>query len=394
MSRFAILLAVALATGAAGASGEEIRLPAAVPSYNQAYRVGPGAWADCRLGTAGCPDRIGETGCLIAAFASVLGYFGVSLDVPASFSCTGRARTGVDPGILNDWLRYRNGYGRCTEDPVGNCCLEWGQLPDEVRVTFHVNRSETGVSPLAAIVIDRALRQGYPVIAGVHWGASCHGSAGTSEDCHWVVITGRSGGSYWIIDPYNKDERNPRGVRTTLEAGVHGRYIIDRFVVVAGPVPGGPTLSVGLRPAASVLRAGVSLEYTLHLRGWEPPVLIYALVTGPSGTARYAYYETSDPAAGDPIRYTATRTSLLPSPQALSAGWEAPPIATSGQAPGEWTWEIWAEDPAAPHVRIAEERVTYVLDGVSSTSGFASVLAALALLTIAAAVYIVILGRD
>jgi len=188
---------------------------------------------------------LGVTGCLITAFASVLAYYGVELTVPASASCSGRSQTGMNPGILNDWLRANGGFGKCSQDPAGSCCLEWQRLPSAIRVTHHSNRSDVGLNPVAAVVIDHALRQGHPVIAGVHWGAFCNGASGQSEDCHWVVLTGKAGNTYSIIDPINPDPASPAGVQTTLEDGVKGSYIIDRFVVVSpAPSPGGPSNEV------------------------------------------------------------------------------------------------------------------------------------------------------
>ena len=210
---------------------ESIGLPRPVPSFNQAYTDGAGAWGRSTLGSGGCPDTIAESGCLLTAFASVLAYFDIGVEVSASASATGRSRTGMDPGILNDWLRAHDGYGRCSQDPVGACCLAWDRLPG-VDVTFHTNRSEVGVNPVSAVVIDHALRQGEPVIAGVHWGANCRSGSSQSEDCHWVVLTGKIGDRYTILDPYNPDPADSAAVRTTLDAGVKGSYVIDRFVVV------------------------------------------------------------------------------------------------------------------------------------------------------------------
>lgn len=221
-----------LVSFAAPALGQAIDLPGVVPPFNQAYTDGPGAWGDCPLGTGGCPDQVCTTGCLTTAFASVLAYYGVEVSVAALDSCTGRARSGMDPGILNDWLRAAAAYGRCARDPIGNCCLIWEGLPGNVELTFHVNRSDVGLNPVASVVIDHALRQGRPVIAGVHWGAFCREGTGQTEDCHWVVLIGRTGETYSIIDPYNPDESSPYGIRTTLDAGVRGAYIIDRFVIV------------------------------------------------------------------------------------------------------------------------------------------------------------------
>lgn len=257
VTRLALVLVAPLLAATFAATSQTIQLPRAVPAFNQAYTGAADAWGDCVLGTGGCPDRIRTTGCLITAFASVLAYFGIEVEAPAAFSCTGRGRTGMDPGILNDWLRARGGYGRCSQDPVGSCCLSWDRLPEGVVVTFHTNRSDVGVSPVASVVIDHALRQGNPVIAGVHWGYSCHAGTTQSEDCHWVVLTGRAGDTYAIVDPYNPDRSSPAGVRTTLVAGVKGSYIIDRFVVVS-LVPG----FVPSRPAPGEFKTAASASGT------------------------------------------------------------------------------------------------------------------------------------
>lgn len=223
--------------------GQTIALPRPMPSYNQAYREGANAWGTCDLGTNGCPDEIWLTGCLVTAFASVLDYYGVDVSLSASESYTGRAVTGMNPGLLNDWLQGHGGFGDCSQDPYGSCCLNWSRLPGNLELTFHSNRSDVGLNPVAAVVIDHALRQGYPVIAGVHWGAFCNGSTTQSEDCHWVVLTGKVGSTYAIVDPFNPDPTSPSGVRTTLSDGVKGTYIIDRFVVVEPGAPVTPIVS-------------------------------------------------------------------------------------------------------------------------------------------------------
>ncbi len=245
-----VVLAFFLASAAAVA--DTILLPRTVPSFNQNYTDGPGAWGDCPLGTAGCPDQVCTTGCLITAFASVLGYYDIDLFVSSEFSCTGEARTGMDPGILNDWLRENRGFGHCAQDPVGNCCLAWDSLPGGVELTHHSNRSDIGLNAVASVVIDHALRSGRPVVAGVHWGAFCRAGSEQTEDCHWVVLTGKAGETYTIVDPINLDSTNPRGVRTTLDAGTRGVYIIDRFVVVSPSSSGSqPLPSAGDGPSST-----------------------------------------------------------------------------------------------------------------------------------------------
>jgi hypothetical protein len=56
-----------------------------------------------------------------------------------------------------------------------------------------------------------------------------------------VVLTGKAGATYTIVDPYNPDTTSPTGLRTTLDKGSRGNYIIDRFVVVSRTA-GDPTL--------------------------------------------------------------------------------------------------------------------------------------------------------
>jgi len=249
------------------ALAQTIELPRTMPPFNQAYTEGPDAWGNCPLGIDGCPDQVFTTGCLTTAFASVLAYYDVELSVTAADSCSGQTQSGMDPGILNDWLRAHSAYGHCAQDPTGNCCLDWNRLPEGVQLTFHVNRSNVGLNPVASVIIDHALRQGHPVIAGVHWGAFCHGGTGQAEDCHWVVITGKVGETYSIVDPYNADTSSPYGIRTTLDAGVHGAYVIDRFVIVEyGPAP-------------SPIAASSSPSQANTPSDWTEPSLIVFLAT-------------------------------------------------------------------------------------------------------------------
>ena len=264
------------------ALAQTIELPKSVPSFNQAYTNGPNAWGDCPLGTDGCPDQVCITGCLTTAFASVLAYHDVTLSVTAAESCSGQAQSGMDPGILNDWLRAHAAYGRCAQDPIGSCCLDWSRLPNGVALTFHVNRSNVGLNPVASVVIDHALRQGHPIIAGVHWGAFCHGGTGQSEDCHWVVLIGRTGETYTIIDPYNADSSSPYGIRTTLDAGVHGAYIIDRFVIVEYSPGSTPILAdiPSVRPSSSADRSGTSWIVFLATLALVAAVAILVTATG------------------------------------------------------------------------------------------------------------------
>lgn len=248
-------IALVLLAGAASALGETISLPRPMPSFNQYYTDGDDAWGDCSLGETTCPDTLWESGCLVTAFAAVLAYYDVTVSVVASESSTGSARTGMDPGILNDWLHAHGGFD--------NCHLVWEAVPSHVGLTRHVNRSEVGLNPVASIVIDYALRQGHPIIAGVHWGAICRSGSSQSEDCHWVVITGKIGDTYRIMDPINWDSASPYGVSTTLDQGTKGAYIIDRYYVVAPDTGADVPPTIGERPDDAGLDLGPSPLATL-----------------------------------------------------------------------------------------------------------------------------------
>ena len=332
------------------AAQEDISLPVAVPSFNQAYSEPSGYWGSCGMGTNGCGDTIATAGCLITSFAMVLDYYNVSLSVPRESSCTDTARTGMDPGILNDWLKTHGGYGKCASD-IGSCCLEWTHLPPQISVTQYVNYSKTGIDSTAQRTIDRSLAQGYPVISGVHWGSYCHGSTTQTEDCHWVVITGKKGATYTIIDPYNRDRTDPSGVDTTLNHGTFGAYTIDRYVVVKGVVPSSRLanllFSISFSPSG-LSKAGVNQVRSLTVTGAEPDVqmLLYVRVVNPGGNVSYAYYRS---ATDTNLHYTQAKRSLYPAPRSFSDGtFIVNSGSTAGEESGTWTWEVWAEDAAHP----------------------------------------------
>ncbi len=336
------ILALLLWVAATSTNGfaQSIQLPRPVPSFNQAYTEGAGAWGLCPLGSGGCPDTIWRTGCLITAFASVLAYYDVQLTVPTAFSCTGRSRTGMDPGIVNGWLRSVDGYGRCADDTVGHCCLVWAKLPQQIEITTYVNRSAVGLSPVTSVVIDHALRQGHPVLAGVHWSAYCREGSGQTRDCHWVVITGKRGESYTIIDPYNADFTNPEGVQTTLDAGVHGAYGVHRYIVVKPSPRDRPVWSVQSTPSRTSYASGDRLRLSLALPEGLPPGQLFAQVTTPSGQILYA---TSDPTIPGHLRLSPTRDRLLalPAPSQTDRVFYDHTFSTDDA--GDWRWLIWSE---------------------------------------------------
>ena len=386
------MLVLIVALAAVGCWAQDIELPRMVPAFNQAYNEGPNAWGDCQLGTVGCPDQVCTTGCLVTAFASVLAYYEISLSVPAHSSCTGEARTGMDPGIFNDWLRDVSGYGRCSQDPVGNCCLIWGQLPDELEITTHVNRSDVGLNPVAAVVIDHALRLGDLVVAGVHWSAFCNGGSTQSEDCHWVILTGKRNGIYTIVDPFNPDPTNPRGVRTTLDVGVHGAYIIDRFVIVTGPPPGEVNLDIQVIPQQQTYQVGQSIQMTITTPGRSSAYLPFTRVTNPSGTVAYAV--TDETALGSP-RYVVHRESLVENPRSLDFEWTWFHQTLADTDVGRWSWEIWIEGVDEPGTKLGRQILTYEVESPRTTPSVgAAIIGVLLIVAIVAITFISTLGTS
>jgi len=318
------------------------------------------------MGTGGCTDHIATAGCLITALSMVLDYYEVELVIPAASSIQER-QIGMNPAILDDWLRGHGGYGYCPQDQGGKCCLEWDNLPPQIDLSsFYENQSEAGIDPESKRIIDRALAAGKPVIAGVHWGAHCHGSSTKTEDCHWIVITGKAGGTYWIIDPYNRDSTSKEGIQTTLATGVFGNYIIDRFVVVSGPVPQyfheGLRIELLFEPESDGFHPGDLQRRLVHINRACNSVLLYARVIDPQGMIYYTYYakQSADTDAG--LRITRKKTSLYPHPVPLEPGiheWNRALI--SGAAPGTWTWELWIEDPNHPGRRLASDIASYTV---------------------------------
>lgn len=369
--------------------GQDIELPRTVPAYNQAYTEGANAWGNCSLGTANCPDLLRETGCLVTAFSSVLAYYEITVSVSATYSCTGEARTGMDPGILNDWLREVDGYGQCSQDPVGNCCLIWGRLPADLEISTHVNRSDVGLNPVAAVVIEHALRQGQLVVAGVHWGASCNGGSSQSEDCHWVILTGKQDGVYTIVDPFNPDSTSPYGIRTTLDAGVKGAYIIDRFVVVEPRAGGEIDVAVGPNPAQMSYQVGDRIQLTLTTPGTSAALVPYARITRPSGQVAYVTLEGTSASAP---RYEASRQGLLADPRPLNSAWTWFNRTATEADIGRWIWEVWVERPDDPGIKLGRQTISYTVKR-SSTSIGSALIGVVLVIAIAAVAFLTTIGE-
>ena len=355
------------------------------------------------MGTDGCPDTVATAGCLITSFAMVLDYYGVQLAVPAVSSFTGKPRIGMDPGILNDWLKSHSGYGPCVGDAFGSCCLEWTNLPQQVSIATHENHSELGLDSVSQRIIDQALRAGHPVIAGVHWASHCRGNSSQTEDCHWVVITGKRGITYAIIDPYNPVTTSSKGVTTTLAEGAHGRYIVDRFVVVSpAPAESQPlTLRLSFEPNSGSFRERDRQRRLLHITGNDSSVYLYVRVTGPVGRIQYVSHAASSAPASSAVVTSAEKRSLYPNPRRFSDGtheWQRTVL--TEVIPGTYTWEAWAEDPNRPGEPLAYTVASYaVVPGSSLGSGFspheilAIGLAVGLLLGVTTVIYFVVMSR-
>ena len=195
-----------------------------------------------RLGTCnGC--TIKSDGCVVTSLAMALSYYGITVTVPAEQSSTGAARTGMDPAILDDWFTWKGGYSTNTKKCPGKCLMNWQILPGDVTVSDRQYNPKTdGISQETYRFIDSALSGGNLVIAGVHWDSK-------PEDSHFVLITGRAGNTYEIIDPYG-------GRETTLKKGTLGSYIIDHYRSIRG---------------TKTQCSGVSWEFNTKgdLEGWE-----------------------------------------------------------------------------------------------------------------------------
>ncbi len=353
------------------AVGETAALPYQTRGYSQAFQGSPGAWGDDRLGTAGCPDSLATTGCLVTAIACVLEYYGMEVALPAS----GGRITGSDPGALNAWLKENGGFGHCASDAFGNCCLEWSHLPPELLLHTYYNTSEMGMDVQATARITRALEQGQPVLAGVHWGVPCGADPDRSEDCHWIVITAQAHGTTVILDTYNPDFSSPYAVRTTLDRGVHGSYIIDRYVVVDAPelVPASTAVVVSLAPGSwtspgspaqlVVQTSDVGIDSSLFVTAIDPQGVSWSLAPD-SAAADGRWIRTATPAGWD-VEPHDVRVWSIPLPLGID--------------PAEWTWNAWLSDPLLPGIPLAQgtQGRAAAVDSPISALG---VLAALALL--------------
>lgn len=203
------------------------------------------------LGRAQSPpcDTLDQGGCAVSSTADVLAYYGT----PQLTENYGR----VNPLDLNEWLSEPTTVmvkGQPQQQPRGfseYCYIKWDEAAAASggyvsNAQVYTPKSYSPSQRTAAI--DSALENGEPVIVGVE------------GDGHWIVLIGKSNGSYIIVDP----------------VGQSGRLLSTAY-------PGGVS-TVIVYPAGALS----PLRPTLSFKGFSPVEL---LVTDPQG--RMTGYDAS-----------------------------------------------------------------------------------------------------
>ena len=147
-------------------------LEMSVPVYGQGQQGQ--VWAGDQLGTC-YPETIGSDGCAITSIAMIFKYYGIS----------------TDPRGMNNCLKQNNNNGYS-----GGCDVKWdvaaGCSNGSVQ---YAERYDYQAVPADLNRINTELNSGYPVIAEVR----------LTGYKHFVVITGYSGSTYYINDPWYGD---------------------------------------------------------------------------------------------------------------------------------------------------------------------------------------------
>lgn len=126
-------------------------------------------WRNARLG--GSREPFGATGCTVCCLSMALSRFGIE----------------IDPGELNRRLDSLGGF---TEQGW----LKWNAVPRMTGGRIMVDASNRP----DYVTIDRALRNGNPVLARVLLNGNV---------AHWVLIVGKDGYDYLMKDPLGSDKR-------------------------------------------------------------------------------------------------------------------------------------------------------------------------------------------
>jgi hypothetical protein len=167
-----LVVAVALLLVCAGVAVASVEMN--VPVYKQGS---PSPWYNDQLGT--CSETIGSAGCAITSIAMIFKYYGVQ----------------TDPGDMNNWLKQNNGY-------ASGCLVYWSVATGRSGGTVQwAGQYDYTSIPADLNRINSELNAGYPVIAEVR----------LSSSQHFVVITGYTGSTYYINDPWYGDESTING---------------------------------------------------------------------------------------------------------------------------------------------------------------------------------------
>jgi len=151
------------AIGSTNAQTADIN-PLSVPHfYNQRDK----RWASDKLGNT--HESVGKVGCLISSVAMNFAYYGENLT----------------PKELNEKLRDLEGY---TKDGW----LIWNRLSSISNDKLHISFPK-----LSHESIEKALKNGQPVLTKVFIHRVIP---------HWVLVVGKKGGEYLMLDPLTKGE--------------------------------------------------------------------------------------------------------------------------------------------------------------------------------------------
>jgi hypothetical protein len=134
-------------------------------------------------------DTIHDFGCAVTAVAMELNYYGGN----------------TDPGDLNDWLKARAGFADQDE-------IVWGVAAGRTANVTYAGPNDWSHVPADLNVVNGELDNGYPAIAEVR----------LSGHVHYVVLTGRSGTTYYINDPWYGDSTTLNGRYGDPAAAIYG----------------------------------------------------------------------------------------------------------------------------------------------------------------------------
>lgn len=174
-----------------------------IPFYRQIWEP----WGKQNLGFS--DDLIENSGCALTSLAMVFKYYGVD----------------TDPGKLNEWLKENSGF-------QGSSSIKWSKAVELSggNVKYLGIENYDGTANLEKI--NWLLDSGCPVIARMDY-------QGTN---HYVVISGRSGDTYYLNDPWY--ENPARTVNDSYEPYNSPASSIKGIVVLVSESPVPPRVPV------------------------------------------------------------------------------------------------------------------------------------------------------